>query len=42
MTTSVLENFMLDFEKRTVVAWKEKVLLLVDNFLGHKVPNLGA
>ena len=29
---------MLDFEKRMVMAGKEKVVLLVDNFSGHQVP----
>ena len=34
---------MLDFERRMVAAQKEeKMSLLVDKFLGHQVPNVGA
>ena len=33
---------MLDFEKRMVMAGKEKVVLLVDNFSGHQVPNVAS
>ena len=42
MTTHIFEQFMLYFEKRMVSAQKEKVLLLVDNFFGHQVPNVGS
>jgi hypothetical protein len=33
---------MLDFKKRMVVVQKEKVLLLVDNFLGHNMANIAS
>ena len=41
MTTVIFEQFILDFERRMVLAQKEKVLLLLDNFSGHQVPNVG-
>ena len=40
MTTIIFERFLLDFEKRMVMAAKEKVVLLVDNFSIHQVPNV--
>ena len=40
MTTQIFEQFMLYFERRMVSAQKKKVLLLVDNFSGHQVPNV--
>jgi hypothetical protein len=42
MTTQIFEQFMLYFERRMVSAQKEKVLLLVDNFSGHQVPNVAS
>lgn len=42
MNISIFEEFIFNFHKMMVVAQKEEVLLLIDNFLGHKVPNLGA
>ncbi len=41
MTTVIFEQFILDFERRMVLAQKEKVFLLLDNFSGHQVPNVG-
>jgi hypothetical protein len=36
------EKFILDFEGRTVVVSKKKILLLViGNFSRHEVPNIG-
>ena len=42
MTTQIFEQFILSFERKMVTAGKEKVLLLVDNFSGHQVPNVGS
>jgi hypothetical protein len=42
MTTQIFEQFMLYFERRMVSAQKDKVLLLVDNFSGHQVPNVAS
>ena len=42
MTIQIFKQFMLYFERRMVSAQKEKVLLLVDNFSGHQVPNVGS
>ena len=42
MTTEIFESFMLDFDRRMVIAQKEKVLLLVDNFSGHQIPNVAS
>ena len=42
MTTQIFEQFMLYFERRMVSAEKERVLLLVDNFSRHQVPNVGS
>ena len=33
---------MLDFEKRMVMAGKEKLILLVDKFSRHQVPNVAS
>ena len=41
MTTQIFEQFMLYFERMMVSAEKEKVFLLVDNFFGYQVPNVG-
>ena len=42
MTTEIFESFMLYFDRRMVIAQKEKVLLLVDNFSGHQIPNVAS
>ena len=42
MTTIIFERLMLDFEKLMVMAGKEKLVLLVDNFSGHQVPNVAS
>ena len=42
MTTDIFEQFILDFERRMLLAQKEKVILLLDNFSGHQVPNVGS
>lgn len=38
----MFEKFILDFERKMVVVQKDKILLLVDNFIGHQVPIVGA
>ena len=40
MTIQIFEQFMLYFERRMVSEQKEKVLLLLDNFFRHQVPNV--
>ena len=42
MTTLIFEQFILFFEKRMVSAQKDKIILLVDNFSRHQVPNIGS
>ena len=42
MTTEIFERFMLDFDRKIVIVRKEKVLLLVDNFSGHQIPNVAS
>jgi hypothetical protein len=37
----MLDKFLLEFERRMRLAGKEKVLLLLDNFFGHKVVKTG-
>jgi hypothetical protein len=37
----IFEQFIPDFERRIVLAQNEKVVLLLDNFFGHHVPNVG-
>ncbi|KAL2610488.1 hypothetical protein R1flu_029061 [Riccia fluitans] len=37
MTIVLFEDFLVEFEKHVRLAGKEKVLLLLDNFAGHKV-----
>ena len=41
MTTVIFGQFILDIERKMVLAQKEKVLLLYD-FFGHQVPNVGS
>ena len=43
MTTIIFEQFLLDFERMMVfnLAQKDKVFLLLDDFFGHQVPNVG-
>ncbi|KAL3677561.1 hypothetical protein R1sor_027509 [Riccia sorocarpa] len=40
MTIKLFESFLLDFEKRLKEAGRRKVLLLVDNFNGHKIVSI--
>ncbi|KAL3694266.1 hypothetical protein R1sor_007917 [Riccia sorocarpa] len=40
MTIKLFEQFLLDFEKRVKEAGRKEVLLLVDNFTGHKIVSI--
>ena len=42
MTTTIFERFILDFERKMVLAGREKVILLVDNFSSHQIPNVAS
>ena len=42
MATLLFEKLILDFEKRMGEMGNEKVLLMLDNFFGHQVPNVGS
>ncbi|KAL3693992.1 hypothetical protein R1sor_007643 [Riccia sorocarpa] len=41
MTMKLFEQYLLDFEKRLKESGRSKVLLLLDNFAGHKVISVG-
>jgi hypothetical protein len=41
MTISMFGKYLLEFERRMRLVGKEKVLLLLNNFSGHKMVNIG-